>query len=126
MTALAHRSTRHHPTVLLGWLGLAIAALAAFKFLGILISVHWDVTRAPWFFLALFVPPFLIARAVVERRPRIGAALAGIPAALLAGACAVAMVHGLEPYFGDYLVVFVGGPLALATAVLAVRVGLRR
>jgi hypothetical protein len=36
------------------------------------------------------------------------------------------MVHGIEPHFADYLVVFVGGPLALATTAVAARVGLRR
>ena len=126
MTTVAYGSTRQQSAVLLGRLGLGIAALAAIKFLAILISVHWDLTRSPWGFLAVFVPPFLLAHALLARRPRIGAVVTGVPAALLALAAAVAVVAGIEPYFVDYLVVLVGGPLALVTAVLAIRVGLGR
>lgn len=126
MTTAVHRSTRRDPAVLLDRLGLGIAALAAVKFVGIWSLAHWDLSMSPWGFLVLFVPPFLIAHALLPRRPRIGAVVAGIPAGLLAVATAVAVVAGIEPSLVDYLVVFVGGPLALAAAVLAVRVGLRR
>jgi hypothetical protein len=126
MTTVAHRSTRQDPAVLLDRLGLGIAVLTAVKFVAIWSLVHWDLSMSPWGFLVLFVPPFLIAHALLPRRPRIGAVVAGIPAALLAVATAVAVVTGIEPNFLDYLVVFVGGPVALAAAVLAVRVALRR
>jgi hypothetical protein len=126
MTTVAPRSTHQDPAVLLDRLGLGIAALAAVKFVAIWSLVHWDLSMSPWGFLVLFVPPFLIAHVLLPRRPRIGAVVAGIPAALLAVATAVAVVTGIEPVFMDYLVVFVAGPMALAAAVLAVRVGLWR
>ena len=126
MTTAVHRSARRDPAWLLDRLGLGIAALAAVKFVGIWSFVHWDVSMSPWGFLMLFVAPFLIAHALLPRRPRIGAVVSGIPAAVLAVATAVAVITGTEPNTLDYLVVFVGGPLALAAAVLAVRVGLRR
>lgn len=122
-TTVVSRSTRPERAVLLGRLGLAIAALSTIKFVGILASVHWNLSMSPWGFLALFAVPFVIARAVLPRHPRTGAVVAGIPAALLAGAAVVAGFAGIEPFFVDYLVVFVGGPLAAAAAVLAVLVG---
>jgi hypothetical protein len=126
MTTITRRFSHPDRAVLLGRLGLAIAALATIKFLGILASVNWDPTMAPWGFLILFAVPFLIARAVLPRHPRAGAMVAGIPAVLLAVAAAVAVFAGMEPFFVDYLVVFVGGPLAVAAAVLAVLVARAR
>jgi hypothetical protein len=122
MTTVAQRATRPDRAVLLGRLGLAIAAIAVVKFVAILASVHWDLALSPWGFLALFAVPFLIARAVLPRHPRTGAVVAGIPATLLAGAAAVAVAAGIEPFFVDYLAVFIGGPLAMAAAVLSVLV----
>lgn len=123
MTAVAQRSIRPDRAVLLGRLGLAIAAIAGVKFVAILASVHWDLARSPWGFLALFALPFLIARALLPRHLRTGAVVAGIPAALLVVVAVLAVVSGIEPFFVDYLAVFVGGPLAVAAAVLSVLVG---
>ncbi len=104
---------------LLARLALGVAAVGSVKFLSILAAGEFP----PVGFAAVFVLPFLLAPRLLRRRPRLGAVVAGVPAAALAVLCVLALSRP-SPYLGDRLVVYVGGPLALATAVLAVRVGL--
>jgi hypothetical protein len=90
------------------------------KFLAIMVDA--GPARSPWLFLLIAVVPFLVGRALLASRPRGGALLIAVFAALLALLCAGAVVGGIEPYWPDYLVVFVGGPLALCAVGVAVRV----
>jgi hypothetical protein len=113
-------SQRHTSQRLLGIFSLTIAGIGLAKFLGLMV-MHGPA-QSPWFFLLLFVVPFLIGWRLLRSRPRGGAVVIGVFAAVLAAVCVVAVLAGIEPYWADYVLVFVGGPLALAAVGLAVRV----
>jgi hypothetical protein len=106
---------------LLGVLAVSMAALGLVKFSGLVVKE--GPANAPWLFLLVLVVPFLVGRWVLRTRPRAGAVVIGVMASLLGAlSIAVLVTRTLQPYWGDYLVVFVGGPLALVAVVLAVRV----
>lgn len=119
ITNLTHTG-RSSAQRLLGVLALLIGAMGLVKFLG-LMAVQGPA-QSPWGFLLVLVAPFLIGRLLLTSRARLAAAVIGVAAALLAALCVVAVVQGVQPYWGDYLVVFVGGPLAVAAVGVAVRV----
>jgi hypothetical protein len=105
---------------LLGSLALVLGGMGLLKFLAIMVDE--GPARSPWGFLLVAVVPFLVGRALLGSRTRAGALVIAVFAALLAVVCVVAVVVGIEPYWPDYLVVFVGGPLALCALGVAVRV----
>jgi hypothetical protein len=118
ITTLSNRATRQQ---LLTMLALLAGGLGSMKFLAILIDA--GPAKAPWGFLLVFVLPFLAGPLLMHWHPRTGAAVTGIGGAFLAIICAVVVAqNAIEPYFMDYIVVFVGGPVALAVAVLAMTV----
>jgi hypothetical protein len=102
---------------LLGVLALAIACIGLAKFLGLM--VLYGPAQSPWMFLLVFVLTFLTGRRLLPSHPRIGAAIIGAFAAWLVVICAAALVVGMEP--ADYVLVFVGGPLAVGAVGLAAR-----
>jgi hypothetical protein len=105
---------------LLGVLSLTIAGLGILKFGGLM--AEYGPASSPWGFLLVLVVPFLVGRWLLPSHPRAGAIVIAVFAGLLVTACAVAVANGIEPYWADYLVVFVGGPIALVAVGLAVRV----
>lgn len=113
-------SQRNTSRRLLGIFALIISGIGLVKFLGLMV-IHGPA-QSPWFFLLVFVAPFLVGWRLLRSRPRGGAAVIGVSAAGLAAVCVGAVVTGIEPYWGDYALIFVGGPLALAAVGLAIRV----
>lgn len=107
---------------LLGIFALIIAGIAVAKFLGLMVTL--GPARSPWFVVLAFVVPFLVGWRLLKSQPRVGAGVIGVFSALLAAVCVGAVATGIEPYWGDYLLVLVGGPLALAAVGLAIRVGI--
>lgn len=105
---------------ILGALAVAVGGVGLIKFLGLL--AVYGPAQSPWGFLLVLVTPFLAGRLLLQSHPRMAAAVIGVFAALLAAVCVVALLQGIEPYWGDYLLIFVGGPLALAATPIAVRV----
>jgi hypothetical protein len=105
---------------LLGVLAVLISALGMAKFLGLM--AVYGPARSPWGFLLVLVAPFVVGRLLLTSHARIAATVIGVFAAPLAALCVVGAVQGVQPYWGDYLVVFVGGPLAVAAVGVAVRV----
>jgi hypothetical protein len=114
------RSMEHDAQRVLGVLALTIAGLGMLKFGGIMVDI--GPMQSPWGFLLVLVAPFLVGRWLLASHPRAGAIVIASFAGLLATACAVALANGIEPYWADYLVVFVGGPIALIAVGVAVRV----
>lgn len=111
-------STRGSRREWLTRLALVLGALGTVKFLAILIDA--GPARAPWGFLVVFVLPFLAGPLLMRRYLRVGAVVTGIGGAILASICAVVIAQkAIEPYLMDYVLVLVGGPVALAVAVLA-------
>ena len=120
-TVLANRTSSQrllcHITVALGGLGLM-------KFLGGL--VESGAADAPWGFLIVWVTPFAVAWLLLRRsQPRAGAIVACVLAVLVVAVLTQALIQGLQPAWTDYLLVILGGPLALAAIGLSIRV-LRR
>jgi hypothetical protein len=100
---------------------VTIAALGLAKFFGIMLEA--GPANSPWVFLLVLVVPFLVGPLLLPSRPRAGAVVIGVTAAFLVALSATVLVtRTLEPYLGDYLLVFLGGPLALVGVVMAVRV----
>jgi hypothetical protein len=120
MSGIKSISQRHASQPLLGIFSLTIGGIGLAKFLGLMFV--YGPAQSPWFFLLLFVVPFLIGWRLLRSRPRGGAVVIGVFAAALVALCVVAVVTGIEPYWADYVLVFVGGPFALAAVGLAVRV----
>lgn len=112
---------RYSSRRLLGLLAVLVGAIGLAKFLGLMVEL--GPAQAPWGFLLVLVVPFLVGRSLLPARPRVAAALIGLFAAVIVGGCTVVIIQGIiQPYWGDYLLVFIGGPLALAAVVVAVRV----
>jgi hypothetical protein len=114
------RSKEHDAQRLLGVLALIIAGLGVLKFSGLMAEL--GPANSPWGFLLVLVAPFLVGSWLLPAHRRAGAIVIAIFAGLLATVCAVALANGIEPYWADYLIVFVGGPIALVAVGLAVRV----
>lgn len=105
---------------LLGLFALMIGGLGLVKYITFLRD---GFASSPWGFLLVFVLPFLIGWLLLRSHPRVGAAVIGTFAAALATVIAVAAFQGAittEP--PDSLIIFIGGPLALAAVALSVRV----
>lgn len=114
------RSKERDGRRLLGVLALTIAGLGLLKFGGLMVEL--GPMQSPWGFLLVLVVPFLVGTWLLKAHPRAGATVIASFAGLLATLAVLALANGLEPYWGDYLVVFVGGPLALAAVGVAVRI----
>ena len=120
MSASTSDRTSPAPYAVLRVGAVCLAVLATLKFLSLLVAAGFDPAKAPWAFLVLALP-FVIGLLMLARRPR--------PATVLLGACSaavavwtVAIVALNGPRlqdWADYLVVYLGGPIALATAVAA-------
>lgn len=120
MSASTSDRTTPAPYAVLRVGAMCLAALPMIKFLSLLVSAGFDPTEAPWAFLVLALP-FVIGLLMLSRHPR--------PATVLLGACSAAVaiwtvaivaVNGPQLQdWSDYLVVYLGGPIALATAVAA-------
>lgn len=115
-------TTERYPSRrLLGRLAVLIGGVGALKFVGLLVEL--GPAQAPWGFLLVFVLPLAVGRVLLSVRPRIGAAVLGAIAAVAVVLSVVIVGSGrLEPYWADYALVFLGGPLALAAVVVALRV----
>lgn len=112
---------RYSSQRVLGLLAVMVGGLGLVKFLGLMVGL--GPARAPWGFLLVLVVPFVVGRMLLPSRPRVAAAVIGLFSAVF-GALSIAVIvqRSIEPYWGDYLLVFVGGPLALAAVAVAVRV----
>lgn len=114
------RSKERDGRRLLGVLALTIAGLGLLKF-GAIMAVAGPM-QSPWGFLLVLVVPFLVGRWLLKAHARAGAMVIAPFAGLLATLAVMALANGMEPYWADYLVVLVGGPLALAAVLVAVRI----
>src|SRR3954447_8389374 len=94
----------HH---ILGATAWVITGLGVVHFMGILVPEGAD--HAPWFLLLAIAVPFTAGALVLRVRARAGALIIGVCAALLTVVCVLAVVQGIEPYWGDWLMVLVGG-----------------
>jgi hypothetical protein len=115
-----NRDGRDTSRRLLGSIALTIACIGLVKFLGLM--VQYGPAQSPWLFLLVFVPTFLVGRLLLPTHPRVAAAIIAAFATLLVAITTAALIAGVEPYWADYLFVFVGAPLALAAVGLAAHV----
>lgn len=126
-----HEETMKQPTIstlsILRGGSLALALLGLVKFVALFAAAGFDPAMAPWFFLAVFVVPFVIGAMLVARAPRGAAVLLGVFSlgflAFLIGAVAQ---NGLTlEHWSDYLVLYVGAPISAAVIVAAVQTARR-
>ena len=99
---------------------LALVAISLVKYASIAVR---DVASAPHFFLVFLVLPFVVSAVLLTRQPR----TAAVVYLLFGGLYALLMVQQLfggieDDYWGDYLLVYVGMPVAVVGLVLAVPV----
>lgn len=104
-------------------LSLLVGAVSLTKYLGLAVR---DFANAPHFFLLFLTAPFFVGAAVGQRLPRTAAIITLLFGGLYSYLMVMQLVVGIEPYWGDYLLVFVGLPLALGALFMAGRVLLRR
>ena len=102
---------------------LLVGAVSLTKYLGLALK---DFANAPHFFLLLLTVPFFVAAAVAQRLPMTAAVITLLFGGLYSYLMVMQLFGGIEPYWGDYLLVFVGLPLALGALFMAGRVLLRR
>jgi hypothetical protein len=100
-----------------------LLALGILKYLAILIDAGFDLSQAPHFFLLVFALPFVLVLLLLPRLRRAGLALM-----LLIGVPFVAFLVGnvvqngfVKEGWADYLVVYVGGPVAAVGVITAAR-----
>jgi hypothetical protein len=100
-----------------------LLVLGTLKYLAILIDVGWDLSQAPHFFLLFLALPFGLVLLFLPRLPRTGLVLM-----LLIGGPYVAFLIGnviqngfAKETWADYLVVYVGGPVAAIGVIAAAR-----
>lgn len=120
MSSILTRSTERDSKRLLGVLALTIAGLGLLKFGGLMVDL--GPMQSPWGFLLVLVIPFLVGTWLLKAHARAGAMVIASFAGLLATLAVLALANGIEPYWADYLVVLVGGPLGLAAVLVAVRI----
>jgi hypothetical protein len=102
-----------------------LSGLVAIKYVAL--AIEGGVANAPHFFLICFALPLAIAALLSSRRPRIAAVVALPFAAWFALWVVLILVTStLEPYWGDYMVVFIGGPISFLIIGTAVRMLFRR
>lgn len=105
---------------LLGIFALIIAGIALAKFLGLMVTL--GPARSPMVRRSRVRGPVPRRLATAGVAPPSRAGVIGVFSALLVAVCVGAVASGIEPYWGDYLLVLVGGPLALAEMGLAFRI----
>ena len=100
-----------------------LLALGILKYLAILIDAGFDLSQAPHFFLLAFALPFGLVLLLLPRLRRTGLVLM-----LLIGGPFVAFLVGnviqngfAKEVWADYLVVYVGGPVAAVGVIAAAR-----
>lgn len=98
---------------------LALALVAFIKYAGLAVM---DFANSPHFFLLFLVLPFVVAGLLARRAPRTGAIVFLLFGVLYAWLMVQQLVGGIEDYWGDYLLVFVGLPICLVGLALAVLV----
>lgn len=101
-----------------------VFALGMVKFSAL--AVEHGLAQAPWGLLIVLIAPFAAGAALIGSRRRAGAAVIGLWSAALVAVLAVGVVQGLEPYWADWLLLLVGGPLALIAVGLSGRLLARR
>ena len=102
---------------------LLVGAVSLIKYLGLAVK---DFANSPHFFLLFLTVPFFVAAALAQRLPRTAAIITLLFGGLYSYLMVLQLIGGIEPYWGDYLLVFVGLPLALGALFMAGRVLLRR
>jgi hypothetical protein len=109
-------------------LGASAAGVALISTLWVLgTALEAGASKAPWGFLIVFVPPYLIGLALLRPVPRVAAALLGTLHLVFAIACAASVTQdGFEMWTWPAYVVYLGTPIAVAGVVAAVRVLLGR
>ncbi len=121
MTQATTHQTAPAPRRILALGAISLAVLGAVKFLSLFMSSGFDPAKAPWAFLVLFALPFAIGLLMLSRHPRTATILLGVlSAAVAAWAIAIVALNGPRlQEWADYLVVYLGGPIALATTAAA-------
>jgi peptidoglycan/LPS O-acetylase OafA/YrhL len=116
------RSSIEQRKVLLGRLALIIGTIGLVKYLDL--AIRLGVADSPYFYLVAFVVPFFVGVAVLRSRTRAGAIIIAVPSVLLVLLVVASLLHGWDSSWnwGDALVLFVAGPLAVLAVGLAVRV----
>jgi hypothetical protein len=118
-------------------LAAVLAIIAVYKFAAIAATVAlaegWKPQLLPWGFLVVFCGPFVAAALMIRRFPRAGAVVLAAASAVLGTLVVLYLVqnglwpgsgadpHAAETFLLDIPVLYVGGPLAVAAVVLAVR-----
>jgi len=100
-------------------MSFALGAISLTKYLGIAFK---DLANAPHFFLIFLVLPFLVAAWLGSRARKMSAIVFLLFGGLFAWLMVQQLVGGIEDFWGDYLLVFVGLPVSLVGIGLAVKV----
>jgi hypothetical protein len=114
-----------------------LAIITVYKFVAIALTVvlaeGWKPQLLPWGFLVVFGGSFVATTLMIRRFPRSGALLLAAASAVLGTLVVLYLVqeglwpgpgadpHVAEGFLLDIPVLYVGGPLAVAAVVLAVR-----
>ena len=99
---------------------LALALVSFIKYASLAVKGFAD---APHFFLAFLVMPFVVSALLLQWAPRAGAIVFLLFGAIYSWAMSLQLFGGIEDnYWGDYMLVYVGLPIALVGLVLAVLV----
>jgi hypothetical protein len=105
-----------------------LLVLGILKYLAILIDVGFDLSQAPHFFLLVFAAPFGLVLLLLPRLQRAGLVLMVLMGGLLLAFLVGSVVQNgfAKEGWADYLVVYVGGPVAAVGAIAAARCLLTR
>jgi hypothetical protein len=107
-------------------LALGLVGFIKYAALAVTALADNDFGNAPHFFLVFLVLPYVVCAVLARRTPPASAILFLLFGGLFAWLMIQQIVGGIEDYWGDYMLVFVGLPISLAGLVLAVRVLMRR
>jgi hypothetical protein len=105
-----------------------LLVLGILKYLAILIDVGFDLSQAPHFFLLVFAAPFGLVLLLLSRLQRAGLVLMVLMGGLLLAFLVGSVVQNgfAKEGWADYLVVYVGGPVAAVGVLAAARCLLTR
>jgi hypothetical protein len=105
-----------------------LLVLGILKYLAILIDVGFDLSQAPHFFLLVFAAPFGLVLLLLPRLQRAGLVLMVLMGGLLLAFLVGSVVQNgfAKEGWADYLVVYVGGPVAAVGTIAAARCLLTR